>query len=56
MYVSAWSNREQQEIIEYLKMENQALREKLAKKRILLTDDQRRAGGLCPHFLSGKAG
>jgi hypothetical protein len=40
--LSAWINREQEEIIEYLQMENQVLREKLGKKRILLNDDQRR--------------
>ncbi len=35
-------NRQQQELIEYLRTENQVLKEKLGKKRILLTDDQRR--------------
>ena len=35
-------NREQQKAIEYLRTENQVLREKLGKKRILLNDDQRR--------------
>ena len=35
-------NREQQRAIEYLRTENQILREKLGKKRILLNDDQRR--------------
>ena len=35
-------NREQQCIIEYIQMENQVLREKLGKKRILLNDAQRR--------------
>ena len=35
-------NREQQRIIEYLQVENQVLREKLGKKRILLNNDQRR--------------
>ena len=34
-------NRQQQELIEYLRTENQVLKEKLGKKRILLTDDQR---------------
>ncbi|MCA9039986.1 MAG: integrase core domain-containing protein [Planctomycetaceae bacterium] len=37
-----WLNREQQLVIEYLQAENCVLREKLCKKRILLTDDQRR--------------
>ena len=35
-------NRQQQQVIEYLRTENQVLKEKLGKKRILLTDDQRR--------------
>ncbi len=35
-------NRQQQLVIEYLRTENQVLREKLGKKRILLTDNQRR--------------
>jgi hypothetical protein len=35
-------NRQQQELIENLRTENQVLKEKLGKKRILLTDDQRR--------------
>ena len=35
-------NREQQKTIEYLRTENQVLREKIGKKRIMLNDDQRR--------------
>jgi len=35
-------NREQQEIIEYLRTENQILKEAYGKRRIRLTDDQRR--------------
>jgi putative transposase len=35
-------NRHQQELIEYLRTENQVLREKFGNKRILLNDDQRR--------------
>ncbi|WP_144995320.1 integrase core domain-containing protein [Polystyrenella longa] len=38
----SWVNREQQLTIEYLKTENSILREKIGKKRILLTDEQRR--------------
>ncbi len=34
-------NRHQQDVLEYLRAENQVLKEKLGKKRILLTDDQR---------------
>jgi putative transposase len=40
--LAGWSNRQQQEVIEYLRTENQILKEKLGKRRILLTDDQRR--------------
>lgn len=42
LYMAAELNREQQRAIEYLQTENQVLREKLGKKRILLNDDQRR--------------
>ena len=35
-------NRQLQQVIDYLRAENQVLKEKLGKKRILLTDDQRR--------------
>lgn len=35
-------NREQLQVIEYLRTENDVLKEKLSKKRILLNDDQRR--------------
>lgn len=40
--LAGWVNQQQQEVIEYLRTENQVLKEKLGKKRILLTDDQRR--------------
>jgi hypothetical protein len=40
--LAGWSNRQQQEVIEYLRTENQILKEKLGKRRILLFDDQRR--------------
>lgn len=40
--LSGWMNRQQQEVIAYLRTENQVLKEKLGKKRILLNDDQRR--------------
>ncbi len=42
LFMASQLNREQQRIIEYLQMENQVLRETLAKGRILLNDDQRR--------------
>ena len=42
LIVAGWANRQQQQVIEYLRTENQVLREKLGKRRILLDDDQRR--------------
>ena len=42
MILAGWVNQQQQEVIEYLRTENQVLKEKLGKKRILLSDDQRR--------------
>jgi putative transposase len=35
-------NDEQRQVIEYLRTENQVLKEKLGKKRIMLDEDQRR--------------
>ena len=40
--VAGWVNEAQQRQIDYLRTENQVLREKLGNKRILLSDDQRR--------------
>ena len=40
--LAGWINRHQQNVIEYLRTENQVLKEKLGKKRILLDDNQRR--------------
>ena len=40
--LAGWVNRQQQQMIEYLRTENQVLKEKCGKKRILLNDDQRR--------------
>ena len=48
-------NREQQQTIEYLRTENQVLREKLGKKRIMLTDDQRRRLAVKGKILGRKA-
>ncbi len=42
LVLAGWINREQQRIIEYLITENQVLKDKLGKNRILLNDDQRR--------------
>jgi len=40
--IAGWMNRQQQEVIEYLKEENRVLREKLSHKRIILNDAQKR--------------
>jgi len=40
--LAGWVNREQQQVIDYLRTENQVLKETYGKKRILLNDDQRR--------------
>jgi hypothetical protein len=40
--LAGWINREQQQVIEYLRSENQIIRETIGKRRILLNDDQRR--------------
>ena len=42
MLLASWINRQQQEVIEYLRTEKAVLKQKLGKKRILLNDDQRR--------------
>jgi hypothetical protein len=39
--MAGWLNRHQQEMIEYLKAENSILKNKLGKKRILLTPEQK---------------
>ena len=40
--LASWVNRQQQEVIEYLRAENSVLKEQLGKKRILLNNNQRR--------------
>jgi len=40
--IAGWMNRRQQEVIEYLREENRILREKLGRKRILLSLEQKR--------------
>ena len=42
LIIASWCNRQQQEVIEYLRTENSVLRKKFGQKRILLTDDERR--------------
>ena len=39
------ANEEQQHVIEYFRTENQVLKEKIGKKRILLDDDHQKMGG-----------
>jgi transposase InsO family protein len=41
LILAGWINRQQQDAIEYLLSENRVLKEKLGKKRILLSDEQR---------------
>ena len=42
LVLAGWVNRQQQDVIEYLLVENRILRQKFGKKRILLTEQQRR--------------
>ncbi len=42
LILAGWTNHRQQEVIEYLRAENDVLREKLGKKSILLNNAQRR--------------
>jgi putative transposase len=42
LILAGWVNQQQQQINDYLRTENQILREKLGPRRILLDDDQRR--------------
>jgi len=41
LILAGWVNRQQQDVIKHLRVENQVLKEKLGKRRILLNDDQR---------------
>ena len=40
--LSAWTDNDQEKVNEYPRVENQVLREKLGKGRVLLNDDHRR--------------
>jgi putative transposase len=40
--LAGWVNRHQQQVIEYLVEENRVLKEQLKRRRVRLTDDQRR--------------
>jgi len=54
LILAGWINRHQQEVLECLRAENQVLKEKLGKKRIL-TDDQRRRLAVKGKVLGRKA-
>ena len=42
LILASWINRQQQEVINYLRTENAVLKEKLGKNRLLPNDNQRR--------------
>jgi hypothetical protein len=50
-----WANERQQQIIEFQNDQIKALLKKLGKKRLLLTDDQRRVLAVKGHALGRKA-
>src|SRR5260370_23358517 len=53
--LAGWIQQQQQQAIDYLRTENQVLKEKLGKKRILLNDDQRRRLAVKAKILGRKA-
>ena len=53
--LSAWVHREQQKIIEFYQVELEAMMKAQGKKRLLLTDDQRRLLAVKGKFLGRKA-
>jgi hypothetical protein len=55
LVLAGWINRKQQNAIEYLIVENRILRDKLGKRRVLLTDDQRRRLAVKCKMLGRKA-
>jgi hypothetical protein len=52
--LAGWVNQQQQQVIDYLRTENQILKEKLGKRRLLLSDDQRRRLAVKAKVLSRK--
>jgi hypothetical protein len=52
---AGWINQQQQDVIEYLKTENVILKEKIGKKRIILSDQQRRTLAVLAKKISRKA-
>jgi len=55
MMFAGWMNRQQQDMIEYLKAENAILKKKLGKKRVILTDEQRRQLAMLGQNIGRKA-
>jgi hypothetical protein len=55
LVISGWLQREQAEVIEYLKAENRMLRQKLGGRRILFTDAERRLLARRAHAIGRKA-
>ncbi|HBG26292.1 MAG: hypothetical protein A2Y10_13290 [Planctomycetes bacterium GWF2_41_51] len=53
--LAGWINRHQQDMIEYLKAENAILKEKLGKKRIILSDQQRKTLAVLAKKIGRKA-
>lgn len=55
LILAGWINRHQQDVLEYLRAENQVLKQKLGRKRLLLSDDQRRRLAIKGRILGRKA-
>ncbi|HBG27111.1 MAG: hypothetical protein A2Y10_18755 [Planctomycetes bacterium GWF2_41_51] len=53
--LAGWINRHQQDMIDYLKADNAILKEKIGKKRIILSDQQRRTLAVLAKKISRKA-
>ena len=53
--MAGWLNRQQQDLIDYLREENRILREQLGNRRLRLTDDQRRRLAVRGKMLGRKA-
>jgi hypothetical protein len=53
--LAGWINRHQQDMIEYLKAENAILKNRIGKKRIILSDQQRRTLAVLARKISYKA-
>ena len=53
--LAGWINQHQQDVIEYLKAENAILKEKLGKKRLILSDEHRRTLAVLAKKISRKA-